>query len=644
MEKRLLDHLPTPVVCEDGERRVVYANRAFRRLWKPELPAGRVQGRFFDLVSEPGALFVDPLAFRQQASELLAEHEAGSVFDVLLADGRELVCDYVPLFESGRVTAHVWSFRDVSEARRQAADDRAAREASDAAIAARDAFLARMSHDLRSPLGVVLGAAQLLAASDASEEQRESLEAIFNSSQMLLQLIDDVLDYSKLRAGRFVLTPRVVDLWALLDEAASTLKSLAAGKRLGFEHSIDPDLPRWARVDPGRLRQLVMNVGANAVKYTETGAVRLHAGRSPPPGPPMLTIRVEDTGQGMSKDTLPGLFDAYAQGPGHESRGTGLGLAITRELVELMGGSVQVESAPGIGTTFGLSVRIEPARPSHTLKASRPPPPLVVSSGAGRRILIAEDNFFTQVILKRTVERLGHAVEVAQNGLEVIDALGVGNFDAVIMDCQMPLLDGYSTTARLRELGYDRAALPVIALTASAVPGDREKCLRSGMNDYLTKPFTLAEVGATLERWLSASPRQKASKTAPPEEPAQGPLDLRRLEDLSGGDAAVLADVCAVFVEDMGARLEDLERAAESADAAALRRIAHVVAGSASNVGARTLESLARDVELDRVRQSALFAHVAELRDQLDRVRGAMARLCGASPASDPSASFASRG
>ncbi|MCC6899705.1 MAG: response regulator [Polyangiaceae bacterium] len=644
MEKRLLDHLPTPVVCEDGERRVVYANRAFRRLWKPELPAGRVQGRFFDLVSEPGALFVDPLAFRQRASELLAEHEAGSVFDVLLADGRELVCDYVPLFESGRVTAHVWSFRDVSEARRQAADDRAAREASDAAIAARDAFLARMSHDLRSPLGVVLGAAQLLAASDASEEQRESLEAIFNSSQMLLQLIDDVLDYSKLRAGRFVLTPRVVDLWALLDEAASTLKSLAAGKRLGFEHSIDPDLPRWARVDPGRLRQLVMNVGANAVKYTETGAVRLHAGRSPPPGPPMLTIRVEDTGQGMSKDTLPGLFDAYAQGPGHESRGTGLGLAITRELVELMGGSVQVESAPGIGTTFGLSVRIEPARPSHTLKASRPPPPLVVSSGAGRRILIAEDNFFTQVILKRTVERLGHAVEVAQNGLEVIDALGVGNFDAVIMDCQMPLLDGYSTTARLRELGYDRAALPVIALTASAVPGDREKCLRSGMNDYLTKPFTLAEVGATLERWLSASPRQKASKTAPPEEPAQGPLDLRRLEDLSGGDAAVLADVCAVFVEDMGARLEDLERAAESADAAALRRIAHVVAGSASNVGARTLESLARDVELDRVRQSALFAHVAELRNQLDRVRGAMTRLCGASPASDPSASFASRG
>lgn len=644
VEKRLLDHLPTPVVCEDGERHVVYANRAFRRLWKPELPAGRVQGRFFDLVSEPGALFVDPLAFRQQASELLAEHEAGSVFDVLLADGRELVCDYVPLFEGGRVTAHVWSFRDVSEARRQAADDRAAREASDAAIAARDSFLARMSHDLRSPLGVVLGAAQLLAASDASEEQRESLEAIFNSSQMLLQLIDDVLDYSKLRAGRFVLTPRVVDLWALLDEAASTLKSLAAGKRLGFEHSIDPDLPRWARVDPARLRQLVMNVGANAVKYTETGAVRLHAGRSPPPGPPMLTIRVEDTGQGMSKDTLPGLFDAYAQGPGHESRGTGLGLAITRELVELMGGSVQVESAPGIGTTFGLSVRVEPARPSHTVKASRPPPPLVVSSGAGRRILIAEDNFFTQVILKRTVERLGHAVEVAQNGLEVIDALGVGNFDAVIMDCQMPLLDGYSTTARLRELGYDRAALPVIALTASAVPGDREKCLRSGMNDYLTKPFTLAEVGATLERWLSASPRPKASKTAPPEEPGQGPLDLRRLEDLSGGDAAVLADVCAVFVEDMGARLEDLERAAESADAAALRRIAHVVAGSASNVGARTLESLARDVELDRVRQSALFAHVAELRNQLDRVRGAMTRLCGASPASDPSASFASRG
>ena len=629
VEKRLLDHLPTPVVCEDGERRVVYTNRAFRRLWKPELPAGRVAQRFFDLVSEPGALFVDALALRQQASELLAEHEAGSVFGVLLSDGRELVCDYVPLFESGRVTAHVWSFRDVSEARREAADDRAAREVSEAAIVARDAFLARMSHDLRSPLGVVLGAAQLLASGDASEEQRESLEAIFNASHMLLQLIDDVLDYSKLRAGRFVLTPRVVDLWALLDEAASALKSLAAGKGLEFEHSIDPDLPRWARVDPARLRQLVMNVGANAVKYTDAGAVRLHAGRSPPPAPPMLTIRVEDTGQGMSKDTLPGLFDAYSQGAGHESRGTGLGLAITRELVELMGGTVQVESTPGVGTTFTLSVRVDPARPSHVMKPSRPPPPLTPSSGARRRILIAEDNFFTQVILKKTIERLGHAVEIAHNGLEVIDALGVGTFDAVIMDCQMPLLDGYSTTARLRELGYDRTALPVIALTASAVPGDREKCLRSGMNDYLTKPFTLAEVGATLERWLAAGPAPKVSKPALPDDPGSDALDVRRLEDLSGGDAAVLADVCAVFVEDMGARLIDLERAAESADAVALRRIAHVVAGSASNVGARTLESLARDVELERVRQNGLVAHVAELRNQLDRVRGAMTRLCG---------------
>lgn len=619
------------MVCEDGERRVIYTNRAFRRLFKPELAAeAAATARFFELASRPDALFIDATALTQRASELLTKREAGSVPGIVLADERELICDYVPLLDGGGVAGHVWSFRDVSEVRREALDDRQAREQSDAAIASRDAFLARMSHDLRSPLGVVLGAAQLLASGDASDEQRESLEAIFNAGQLLMQLIDDVLDYSKLRAGRFVLAPRVVDLWALLDEAASTLRSAASAKGLGFEHTIHPDLPRWVRVDPARLRQLIMNVGSNAVKYTDSGAVRVRAEPGALQGGAALALRVEDTGSGIGKDTLPGLFDAYAQGPGHETRGTGLGLAITRELCDLMGGTVSVESTLGVGSTFAFSVRIEPARPSE----ARPARPLPVRRAAAEttprraRILIAEDNVFTQVILKKTLERLGHAAEIAQNGLEVIDSLGVADFDAVIMDCQMPLLDGYSTTARLRELGYDQRTLPIIALTASAVPGEREKCLRAGMNDYLTKPFTLAEVGATLERWVSCAPQAKARELAPAETPSDAAIDVGRLSDLSGGDRAVLADVCAVFVEDMAARLDDLSRAADAEDAAALRRIAHLVAGSASNVGARTIENLARDVELERIGGSGVSAHVAELRLQLERVRGAMARLC----------------
>jgi len=634
LEKRFLDHLPAPVVCENGERRVVYTNRAFRRLFKPELAAeGVAKARFFELASRPDALFADATALTQRASELLTKREAGSVSGIILADGRELTCDYVPLFDGGAVTGHVWSFRDVSEVRREAMEDRQAREQSDAAIASRDAFLARMSHDLRSPLGVVLGAAQLLASGDASDEQRESLEAIFNAGQLLMQLIDDVLDYSKLRAGRFVLAPRVVDLWALLAEAASTLKSAASAKGLGFEHTIHPELPRWVRVDPARLRQLIMNIGANAVKYTDTGAVRIRAELSALQDGPALAVSVEDTGSGISKDTLPGLFDAYAQGPGHETRGTGLGLAITRELCDLMGGTVRVESTPGVGSTFAFSVHIEPARPSEARPARALPARRVDGDPAPRRarILVAEDNVFTQVILAKALERLGHSAEIAQNGLEVIDALGVADFDAVIMDCQMPLLDGYSATARLRELGYDQRALPIIALTASAVPGEREKCLRAGMNDYLTKPFTLAEVGATLERWVSSAPHAEPAELAPAAGPSNAAIDVERLSDLSGGDRAVLADVCAVFVEDMAARLDDLSRAADAEDAAALRRIAHLVAGSASNVGARTIESLARDVELERIRVSGVSAHVSELRIQLERVRGAMARLC-ASP------------
>lgn len=615
------------MVCEDDERRIVYSNRAFRRLWTPELSSEALgQARFFELVGRSDALFVDPASLTQRASELLAKREAGSVTGVLLSDERELTCDYVPLFHRGALISHMWSFRDVTEARRQALENDKAREMGEAAVAARDAFLARMSHDLRSPLGVVLGAAQLLASGDASEEQRESLEAIFNAGQHLLQLIDDVLDYSKLRAGRFVLASRVIDLWALLDEAAGTLRSAAQAKGLEFEHLIHPDLPRWVRVDPARLRQLVMNLGTNAVKYTEEGAVRLRAESSMAQNKPALSVRVEDTGPGISKDVLPSLFDPYTQAPGHETRGTGLGLAIARELGELMGGALSAESTPGVGSVFSFTVCIEPAKPSEFRPATRPPvrrPPL----RAGK-ILVAEDNVFTQVILKKTLTRLGHAVEIANNGLEVIDALGVDDFDAVIMDCQMPLLDGYSTTARLRELGYDPKGLPIIALTANAVPGDREKCLSAGMNDYLAKPFTLNEVGAMLERWVEKG-RAPLEKAAPPaEEQEDSPVDARRLADLSGGDADVLADVCTVFVDDMAARLDDLVEAVARTDDVTLRRIGHLVAGSASNVGASTLEALARDIEHERVDREGLRAHVAELRHELERVRGEMKRLC----------------
>lgn len=601
------DALPMPCFVEDAEGRIVRANAAFWALLPDATPREVTFRELFSGSDSPGV-----------PSTLPPREQPDGRVRLRLRDGRELAGQGVALGAPSAAGARLYAFSDVTEFARQTA-----------AIEARDAFLARMSHDLRSPLGVVLGAAQLLAAGDATAEQRESLEAIFNAGRLLLQLIDDVLDYGKLRAGRFVLTPRVVDLWALVEEAASTLRTAAEAKGLGFEHKVHPEVPRWVRVDPVRLRQVVMNLGTNAVKYTESGAVSLHVERELGPGRALLLFSVADTGPGIDTEQLPALFDAYVQGAGNAERGTGLGLAITRELVELMGGSVRAQSTPGVGSTFSFTLEVELGRPSHVLRASRIPSREHGESAPTRaRILIAEDNVFTQVILRKTVERLGHSVVVANNGLEVIDRVEAEDFDAVMMDCQMPLLDGYSTTARLRELGYGADDLPIIALTANALPDDREKCLVAGMNDYLAKPFTLAEVGAALERWLSLRSPPAGASIAPPSSPlANAGFDSKRLHDLSGGDAGVVADVCRIFLDDMTARLGELERARDRSDVPALRRVAHQVAGSASNVGAKELELIARDLEHGRVQGAGVGEAIRGLERELGRVRRAMTEL-----------------
>ncbi|MBL8229555.1 MAG: response regulator [Bryobacterales bacterium] len=385
---------------------------------------------------------------------------------------------------------------------------RRARKAAERASAAKSELVANISHEIRTPMNGVMGMAALLADSTLSHQQQEMVETIQTSASSLLAVLNDILDYSKIEAGRFSIEDLDMDLRAVVEGVVALLRGGAIGKGIGLEMTWDPLVPQYVRGDCTRVRQVLLNLVGNAIKFTSEGKVTVDvASRGDMQNGALVRISVTDTGIGIAPETAEQLFRPYTQADSTMTRkygGTGLGLAISKQLVRLMGGDIGVNSELGKGSTFWITIPFHIA----SMPVTRAPE---VSSGIPQqerrgRILLVEDNPVNAKITTRLLEKMGHHIMAASNGHEACQAFHHEAFDLILMDVMMPEMDGLQATKEIRRMeatGHRRT--PIVALTASAMESDRKRCEEAGMDDYLTKPLSTRQLAEKVQRWLEVS-------------------------------------------------------------------------------------------------------------------------------------------
>ncbi len=582
-----------------GDGSFTYLNPAFRELtgWEP----ADWLGQPFTSLSLPDDSSVAIASIHQV---LLGETSRTFKLRIRTRSGEDRSAEFIvrPQIHHGEVTHILGIARDNTHHDKTERDLRAAKETAEAASREKSEFLANMSHEIRTPMNGIIGMTGLLLETELDHQQLDYVETIRSSCDTLLTLINDILDFSKIESGKLELEYQPFHLRECVDSCVDLVGAKAAEKGLELKVTECGEVPEEVIGDVTRVRQILVNLLSNSVKFTEKGSVEVSLSTHQPRGSRYeIELAVRDTGVGIPAERIDYIFESFSQADASTTRrygGTGLGLAISKHLAELMGGRIWVESELGKGSTFYFTVKVGfisiDARTSHPLEQA--------SSGIDRelaqklplRILVADDSVVNQKVARLLLERMGYRADLAANGLEVLEALQRQSYDLVLMDVQMPELDGLETTKKIVSETTVDDRPRIIAVTAGAMRGDRERCLAAGMDDYVSKPVQALELQAALMRagGLNAPSREALQDQAERASKDDTGINLGVLADLRRLRPQVISDLVDNFLSSAADRLEAIRAAVKADDRQALEQAAHSLKGSCGTLGAARMASI----------------------------------------------------